>query len=110
MLIAYCPLARGIEARQYIKKHGGQMNLFKEKCMQDLVKKYNMTPGQITLNWDVTQGVVAIPGTSNPKRMEENLGALHFEMSEEDLESLKCFGKKLKFCGCRSYFGINIMA
>jgi D-xylose reductase len=110
VLIAYCPLARGVEARQYIKKHGGQMNLFKEKCMQDLVKKYNMTPGQITLNWDVTQGVVAIPSTSNPKRMEENLGALHFEMSEEDLESLKCFGKKIKFCGCRSYFGINIMA
>jgi D-xylose reductase len=109
-LIAYCPLARGLEARKYIKKHGGQMNLFKEKCIQTLVKKYTMTPGQITLNWDVSQGIIVIPGTSNPKRMEENLGALYFEMSQEDLDSLNCFGKKMNFCGCREFFGMNIMA
>ena len=40
----------------------------------------------------------------------ESIPGMSVEMSEEDLESLKCFGKKLKFCGSRSYFGINIMA
>ena len=109
-LIAYYPLAKGNGSRVYTQEHNGAMDSFKEQCVIDLVKKYNKTPGQIILNWEVAQGVIAIPGTSNPKRMEENLGALDFKMSEEDVKSLNVFGKKMKFCGCERFFGINIMA
>jgi diketogulonate reductase-like aldo/keto reductase len=42
--------------------------------------------------------------------MEENLGALDFKMNEEDMKKLYVFGKKMKFCGCRRFFGMNIMA
>ena len=109
-LIAYYPLAKGNGSRVYTKEHNGAMDSFKEECIINLVNKYNKTPGQIILNWEVDQGIIAIPGTSNPKRMEENLGALDFKMSEEDLQSLNIFGKKMKFCGCRRFFGMNIMA
>ena len=109
-LIAYYPLAKGNGSKKYNEEHNNEMDSFKEKCVQDLVAKYNKTPGQIILNWEVAQGIVTIPGTSNPKRMEENLGALDFVMSEEDVESLNIFGKKMKFCGCRRFFGMNIMA
>ena len=109
-IIAYYPLARGNGARNYIKAHNGEMDSFKEQCVMKLAEKYNKTPGQIILNWEVAEGVITIPGTSNPKRMEENLGALDFKMSEEDLQSLNVFGKTMKFCGCRRFFGMNIMA
>ena len=109
-IIAYYPLARGNGARNYIKEHNGEMDSFKEECVVNLVNKYNKTPGQIILNWEVDQGIVTIPGTSNPKRMEENLGALDFKMTEEDIKSLNQFGKKMKFCGCRRFFGMNVMA
>ena len=109
-LIAYYPLAKGNGSRVYTKEHNGAMDSFKEKCVEDLVSKYNKTPGQIILNWEVAQGVIAIPGTSNPKRMEENLGALDFIMGEEDIKCLNVFGKTMKFCGCRRFFGMNIMA
>ena len=109
-IIAYYPLARGNGVRNYIKEHNGEMDSFKEECVVNLMNKYNKTPGQIILNWEADQGIVTIPGTSNPKRMEENLGALDFKMTEEDIESLNKFGKKMKFCGCRRFFGMNIMA
>ena len=109
-LIAYYPLARGNGARTYIKEHNGEMDIFKEKVVEDLVKKYNKTPGQIILNWIIKQGIVAIPGTSKVDRMKENMEALYFEMDEKDMESLCCFGKKMKFCGCKRFFGYNIMA
>ena len=86
------------------------MDIFKEKIILDLVDKYKKTPGQIILNWEVMQGIVTIPGTSNPKRMAENLGALDFKMDEEDIKRLNQFGKKMKFCGCRRFFGMNILA
>ena len=109
-LIAYYPLAKGNGAKNYVKEHNGEMDIFKEKIILDLVEKYKKTPGQIILNWEVAQGIVTIPGTSNPKRMKENLGALDFKMSEEDVKSLNVFRKKLKFCGCRRFFGMNILA
>ena len=86
------------------------MDCFKEECVVKLCKKYNKTPGQIIINWEVSQGIISIPGTSNPNRIKENLGDLDFKMTDEDIKSLDCFGKKMKFCGCRRFFGMNIMA
>ena len=109
-LIAYYPLAKGNGAKTYIKEHNGEMDIFKERVVEDLVEKYNKTPGQIILNWHAVQGVIAIPGTSNPNRFKENLKALDFQIDEDEVEKLGKFGKKMKFCGCRRFFGYNIMA
>ena len=109
-LIAYYPLAKGNGAKVYMKEHNGEMDIFKEKVIVDLSEKYKKTPGQIILNWEAAQNIVAIPGTSNPHRMKENLGALDFKMTEDEIKSLCIFGKKIKFCGCRRFFGVNVFA
>ena len=109
-IIAYYPLAKGNGAKTYIKAHNGEMDIFKERIVEDLIEKYGKTAGQIILNWHAVQGIIAIPGTSNPKRMKENLQALDFQMSQNDVKNLCKFGKKMKFCGCRRFFGYNIMA
>ncbi len=109
-LIAYYPLAKGNGAKTYIKQHNGEMDIFKERIVEDLVEKYGKTPGQIILNWHAVQGIVAIPGTSNPNRMKENLAALDFKIDDEEVEKLGVYGMKMKFCGCRRFFGYNIMA
>ena len=77
------------------------MDLLREKCVRTLAQKYNKTPGQIILNWEIAQGVIPIPGTSKAYRMKENLGALNFKMSNEDIKILNIFGKRMKFVGCR---------
>ena len=109
-LIAYYPLAHGNGARVYISAHGGHMNSFEEENVVYLAKKYNKTPGQIILNWEVAQGIITIPGTSELNRAIENLGALDFKMSDEEIKMMNVYGKKMKFCGCRRFFGMNIMA
>ena len=109
-LIAYYPLGKGNGARKYIEEHKGEMDIFKQKEVLDLVNKYKKTPGQIILNWIVKQDIIAIPGTSKTDRMKENIESLYFEMDKEDMKSLCKFGKKIKFCGCERFFGYNIMA
>ena len=109
-LMAYYTMARGNGVRNYIKEHNGEMDIFKEKDIIHLAKKYDKTPGQIILNWHIHQGNIAIPSTSNLDRMKENLGALNFEMKDSDVEKLCKYGKKMKFCGCVRFFGYNIMA
>jgi diketogulonate reductase-like aldo/keto reductase len=57
--------------------------------LQELGKKYGKTPYQVALNWVIAQpNVVTIPKTSSVEHLEENLGALGWEMDPEDLEKL----------------------
>jgi len=58
--------------------------------IETLVKKYNKTPIQVALNWLICQkNVVTLSKTSNIEHLKENLGALSFEMTVEDIEKLR---------------------
>jgi aryl-alcohol dehydrogenase-like predicted oxidoreductase len=49
-----------------------------------------ITPAQLALAWVHAKGedIVPIPGTKRPERLEENVGALELELSEEDVATL----------------------
>lgn len=73
-LQAYTPLARGRK--------------FNAPLLQQLSAKYEKTEAQLVLRWILQLGVSAIPKSSNPKRIEENFGALDFLLAEEDMTAL----------------------
>ncbi len=55
-----------------------------------LCKKYNKTPVQIALNWLISQdNVITLSKTRDGEHLEENLGALGWEMSKEDVEYIR---------------------
>ncbi|HSW37817.1 MAG TPA: aldo/keto reductase [Candidatus Saccharimonadales bacterium] len=57
--------------------------------LQEMAKKYGKIPYQVALNWLIVQpNVVTIPKTSNVEHLEENLGALGWELSAEDIDRL----------------------
>lgn len=54
-----------------------------------LCDKYKKTPAQIALNWLISQkNVTTITKTSNSKHLEENLGAVDWNMSDKDIKLL----------------------
>lgn len=61
------------------------------------------TPAQIALAWLLAQKpwIVPIPGTTKLHRLEENLGALHVELSPDDLDQLDIISKKIPVQGAR---------
>lgn len=50
-----------------------------------LAEKYGKTPAQIILNWDIQQGVVPIPKSTTPSRIEENIDVFDFALTQEEL-------------------------
>ena len=61
------------------------------KVVKELAVKYGVTPSQIALNWLINfngETVVAIPGASKIKHAEENIGAMTFRLTEEDMAKL----------------------
>jgi len=75
LLTAYSPIDRG--------------HLIDDPTLNWIAGRYNATPAQIALNWLVRQPyVIAIPMSTQRAHLEENLGALELELSEEDVERL----------------------
>jgi len=73
-LESYSPLTRG-------KK-------FRDPLLQELSRKYQKTPAQILIRWNLQHEVVVIPKSSRPERIEENAAVFDFTISPEDMESL----------------------
>lgn len=53
-------------------------------------KKYGKTPAQIAINWLTSQqNVITLSKTSNLRHLQDNLGALDFTMSVDDIELIR---------------------
>lgn len=63
--------------------------LEKATILKGMADKYKKTSYQIALNWLISQkNIVTIPKTTKVEHLEENLGALGWELSAEDMEKL----------------------
>ena len=60
------------------------------KNIEIMARDKNCTPGQLALAWLLKQGndIVAIPGTKQLKRVDENLQALSVELTTEEVYTL----------------------
>lgn len=57
--------------------------------LEPLAKKYQKTPAQIAINWLTNQpNVVGLVKSTNAGHLQENLGALGWQLTEEDAEYL----------------------
>jgi aryl-alcohol dehydrogenase-like predicted oxidoreductase len=66
-------------------------------------KQKNAAPAQIALAWLLAQKpwIVPIPGTTKLHRLEENLGSLNVELTNEDLRQLEIAASKIPVQGAR---------
>jgi len=67
--------------------------LMQGKCVDDetireLAARHSKTPAQIVLRWDLQHGVVTIPKSGTPARIEENAQLFDFELTGEEMRML----------------------
>jgi len=78
MLVAWRPVELGVLTRRGTP------------ILDELAEKYGRTPAQIAINWLIAQeGVVTIVKTSSPEHLEEDLGAVGWELDPYDVERLR---------------------
>lgn len=61
--------------------------------LQELSEKYQKSPVQIVLRWDIQKGVVTIPKSVTPERIVHNAGIFDFELSDEDVAKIDSLDK-----------------
>ncbi|XP_018330425.1 aldose reductase-like isoform X2 [Agrilus planipennis] len=92
-LTAFSPLGSPGRPNQSI----GEPQLLEDKGLKELARKYNKTPAQILLRYQVQQGRIVIPKSATPKRIKENTEIFDFEISKNDMEYIHTFNKNLRY-------------
>ncbi len=78
-------------------------NMVLVHAVQAAAQRKGATPAQIALAWLLAQKpwIVPIPGTTKISRMEENLGAVDVQLTEDDLKQIEDATSKLSLEGTR---------
>ena len=87
-------------AQENMEKHGvkmeawapfgeGRNNLFTNGTLVSIGKKYNKSSAQVVLRWLIQRGVIVACNSTHIERMQENINVFDFELTEEDMNSIK---------------------
>ena len=71
-------------------QHNNHLRNASEANEQRWSEKYDKTPAQVALNWLVFQdSVIPIAGCKNAQQVEQNIGAIGWEMTQEEFNQLE---------------------
>jgi len=73
--VAWSPLGQG-------------KDLLSEPTLAAIGAKYGKTPAQVVLRWIVDLGIVAIPRSSNPERLAQNLDIFDFTLAADEIAAI----------------------
>lgn len=99
--VEFHPSLNQEELRQFCVDNGVAITAFspfaqgedlKLPVIQELAKKYEVSPGQIILNWLLSKDIVAIPRSRNPNSIHDNLQAYTWQMEQEDIAFIDGIG------------------
>jgi diketogulonate reductase-like aldo/keto reductase len=74
IFIAYCPLGRG--------------RLFADLVLAEIAEARGRSIAQIALRWLVQQNVAAIPFSSKPQRITDNLNVFDFTLTDDEMKRI----------------------
>lgn len=94
VVTGYSPL--GSPDRPWAKP--GDPQLMEDPKLQQLATKYNKTPAQILLRYQLDRGVVTIPKSVTKSRIQQNLDIFDFSLSKEDIAYLDTFDCNGRLC------------
>jgi len=90
--------------RRTVPKFQGE-NFYNNKAIVDEIKKLAERKGctlpQIALAWVAAQGMIAIPGTTKPKRLDENFASRDVKLTAEEKNEMRELIDKSKPTGNR---------
>jgi len=93
-ITAYSPL--GSPDRPWAKP--GEKGLMEDDRIVAMANKLGKTPAQILIKYQMQRGVIVIPKSITPSRIESNFQVLDFTLSAEDVATLESFDCNGRVC------------
>jgi len=95
LLTAYSPLGSG--DRPDNLKAEDEPVLMQDEVVQQVAEKHNSTAANILLAWALQRNTAAIPKSTNPKHIQENLNAYNIVLGRDDMTKLDELNKDYRY-------------
>ncbi len=73
---------RGVALEGYSPLKGTRL---RDRTLTEIAAKYSVTPAQVVLRWHLDIGVIVIPRSARPERIEQNLDIFSFSLTPEEI-------------------------
>ncbi|HLD06722.1 MAG TPA: aldo/keto reductase [Candidatus Nanoarchaeia archaeon] len=94
-LVQFCK-GKGIAVEAYSPLTRGRK--LADPKLVAIAQKYGKTPAQILIRWPLQHGLVVLPKSATPERINENADVFGFEISKEDMKKLDAFNENFRVC------------
>lgn len=78
-------------------------NLLQNETLIAIAEAHGKSVVQVILCWHMQEGLCAVPGSTNPDHIRENIEIFDFELSDEEMEQIRAPDKGEE----GRYFNIN---
>lgn len=75
---------------------GHQSELLKDPVLVKIAEAHNCSTAQAVLRWHYQRHVVAVPGSSNPDHIRENISIFDFALSDEEMAKIAALNRNEK--------------
>lgn len=92
------PMMTQLETRKYCAKKGIAVEswsplmqarqLLEHDTITSIASSHHREPAQIILRWHIQSGLIAIPKSVTPERIESNINIFDFELSDDEIERI----------------------
>ncbi|MCM1228159.1 MAG: aldo/keto reductase [Clostridium sp.] len=98
------PFAQRLETRALAEKYNIQIEcwyplghaddrLLNDDILSSIAEAHDKSVVQITLRWHMQEGFSAVPGSTNPAHIQENIEIFDFELTDEEMEQIRAIDK-----------------
>lgn len=75
----------------------GDKNLLNEPVFTELAEKYQKNNVQIILRWQIQEGNIVFPKSTNLVHLRDNIDVFDFELTEDEMNKIKALDKGVRF-------------
>lgn len=97
---AYSPL--GSKGLANLNKMAGVKrdlpDLMDVPLVKEIAKIHNKTPAQVLLRWILDSDIAAIPKSTNPERLKQNIDIFDFKLSDEEMKKMNFLDANIRIC------------
>ena len=104
MQIECHPFAQRLETRALAEQYDMQVecwyplghadaNLLQNEVLTAIAEAHGKSVVQIILRWHIQEGFSAVPGSTNPEHIQENISIFDFELSDDEMAQIRAIDK-----------------
>lgn len=75
---------------------GHTSELLNNETIVEIANAHGKSAAQVILRWDLQNGVIVIPGSSNPDHIKENISLFDFELTDEEMAKIAALDRNEK--------------